>query len=143
MPRLCPLCRGRKKAIWCYLWSIQNEGILLVTMHRKELRLVERNHATVKPDWNVASPGIKKFTAKAEFNCEIYKSWGKCWKNSVFVMEQPCALKRTETFASESMAMCLLFLWFFKIIKTSLLKRSDVLMFHSWHQSVCQQLFWH
>ena len=21
--------------------------------------------------------------------------------------------------------------------------RSDVLMFHSWHQSVCQQLFWH
>ena len=24
-----------------------------------------------------------KLTAKAEFNCEIYKSWRKCWKNQV------------------------------------------------------------
>ncbi len=24
-----------------------------------------------------------------------------------------------------------------------LILRSDVLMFHSWHQSACQQLFWH
>ena len=41
-----------------------------------------------------------------------------------------CDLKRTGSFASESEVMCL-----FQIIL------SDVLVFHSWHQSVCQQLF--
>ena len=31
-----------------------------------------------------ASPLVEwKLTAKAELNCEIYKSWRKCWKNQV------------------------------------------------------------
>ena len=40
-------------------------------MRSKELWLVDKNRATVK------------LTAKAELNCEIYKSWRKCWKNQV------------------------------------------------------------
>ena len=36
-----------------------------------------------------------KLTAKAELNCEIYKSWRKCWKNQVIFLssEQPCEPK--------------------------------------------------
>ena len=62
------------------IWSIQNEAISLVAMRSKELWLVEKNHATVKPDSSVASRGMK-LTAKAKLNCEIYKSWRKCWKS--------------------------------------------------------------
>ena len=42
-----------------------------------------------------------------------------------------CALKRTGTFAAESKDVFILIDF----------RRSDVLMFHSRHQSVCQQLF--
>ena len=75
-----PTLAKTKKAIWRNLLSIQNEAISLVTMCSKEMWLVEENHATVKPasflvEW--------KLTAKAELNCEIYKSWRKCWKNQV------------------------------------------------------------
>ena len=53
-------------------------------MRSKESWLVEKNRATVKPDSSVEW----KLTAKAELNCEIYKSWRKCWKTkSVFVIE--------------------------------------------------------
>ena len=55
------------------LLSIQNEATSLVTMRSKESCLVGENHATVKPDSRVAPHGIK-LTAKAELNCEIYKS---------------------------------------------------------------------
>ena len=81
LPRLCPAF-ARKKAIWRDLWSIQNEAISLVAMRSKELWLVEKNRASVKPDSSVAPRWIK-LTAKAELNCEIYKSWRKCWKNQV------------------------------------------------------------
>ena len=44
----------------------------------KELCLVEENHATVNPDSSVAPREMKTAktakTAKAELNCEIYKS---------------------------------------------------------------------
>ena len=58
LPRLSPAF-ARKKAIWRDLWSIQNEAI----------------RASLFVEW--------KLTAKAELNCEIYKSWRKCWKNQV------------------------------------------------------------
>ena len=81
LARLCPAF-ARKKAIWRDL-SIQNEAISLVAMRSKELWLIEKNRATVKPD----SSAAWKLTAKAELNCEIYKSWRKCWKvKSVFVI---------------------------------------------------------
>ena len=51
-------------------------------MRSKELWLVEKNRATVKPD-SSAAPRWMKLTAKAELNCEIYKSWRKCWKNQI------------------------------------------------------------
>ena len=51
-----------KKAIWCNLWSPQNEAISLVTMPSKELRLVEKNHPTVKPDLGVASHEMKTYS---------------------------------------------------------------------------------
>ena len=79
---LLPRPFARKKAIWRDLWSFQNEAISLVAMRSKELLLVEKNRATVKPDSSVAPRWIK-LTAKAELNCEIYKSWRKCWKNQV------------------------------------------------------------
>ena len=81
LPRLCPTF-VRKKAIWRDLWSFQNEAISLVAMRSKELWFVEKNRATVKPDSSVAPRWIT-LTAQAELNCEIYKSWRKCWKNQV------------------------------------------------------------
>ena len=48
-PAFCPAFE-RKKAIWRDLWSLQNEAISLVAMRSKELWLVEKNGATVKPD---------------------------------------------------------------------------------------------
>ena len=80
LPRLCPAF-ARKKAIWRDL-SIQNEAISLVAMRSKEFWLIGKNCATVKPD-SSAAPRWIKTTAKAELNCEIYKSWRKCWKNQV------------------------------------------------------------
>ena len=38
-----------EKAIWRNLLSIQNEAISLVTVRSKEMWLVKKNHATVKP----------------------------------------------------------------------------------------------
>ena len=75
LPRLCT-----KKKPFEMIWSIQNEAISLVAMRTKELWLVEKNRATVKPDSSVAP---RKLTAKGELNFEIYKSWRKCWKNQV------------------------------------------------------------
>ena len=92
LPRLCPAF-ARKKAIWGDLWSIQNEAILLVAMRSKESWLVEKNRATVKPDSSVAPRWIK-LTAKAELNCEIYKSWRKCWKNQVSFCDQSSPVSR-------------------------------------------------
>ena len=45
-------------------------------MRSKELWLVKKKHATVKPDSSIASRGMKTY-------CKIYKSWRKCWKNQV------------------------------------------------------------
>ena len=73
LPRLCT-----KKAIWRDLWAIQSEAISLAAIRSKEFWLVEKNRATVKPDSSVAPRWMK-----AELNCEIYKSWRKCWKNLV------------------------------------------------------------
>ena len=85
LPRLCPAF-ARKKAIWRDLrdlWFIQNEAISLVAMRSKELWLVEKNRAT--QTWLELRSSSKKqnWTAKAELDCEIYKSWRKCWKNQV------------------------------------------------------------
>ena len=77
-PRLC-----MKKAIWRDLWSIQNEAISLVAMRSKELWLVEKNRATVSNLTRASLLVEWKLTAKAELNCEIYKSWRKYWKNPV------------------------------------------------------------
>ena len=87
-PPLNSLCT-KKKVIWRDLWSIRNEAISLVAMRSKELWLVEKNHATVKPNWSVASRGIKTelWTAKST-NLEK-----KCWKNGQFLSsKQPCEL---------------------------------------------------
>ena len=71
LPRLCPLWRRRKNAIDVafYLYKMKH----LITMRGKELWLVEKNHATVKPDSSVAPRGM---TTKAEL-------WRKCWTNQI------------------------------------------------------------
>ena len=62
-PAFCPafarLCT--KKAIWRDL-SIQNEAISLVAMPSKELWLVEKNRATVKPDSSAAPRWMKTYS---------------------------------------------------------------------------------
>ena len=81
----------RKKAIWRDLWSIQNEAISLVSMRRRELWLVEKNHATVKPDSSVASRGMKTYSkSRNELrNVQILKKMQE--KSSHFLSsEQPC-----------------------------------------------------
>ena len=54
MPAFCPAfarpLHEKKPCIWRDLWSIQNEAISLVAMRCKELWLVEKNSAPVKPD---------------------------------------------------------------------------------------------
>ena len=44
-------------------------------LRSKEFWLVQENHATVTPDSSVVPCGMKTYSAaKAELNCEIYKS---------------------------------------------------------------------
>ena len=77
---------ARKKAIWlirCDLWFIQNEAISLFAMRSKELWLVDKNRATVKPDSRVAPCWMKTCSERRIELGEIYKSWWKWWKNQV------------------------------------------------------------
>ena len=94
LPRLCA-----KKAIWRDLtWStictMQNETISLVAMGSKELWLVEKNRATVKPDCSVASRWMKTCSeSRIELrNQQILKKMLE--KSSQFLSsEQPCEPK--------------------------------------------------
>ena len=62
LPCLC-LAFARKKPFDSFnvIWLIQNEAISLVAMHSKELWLVEKNRATVKPDLSIA-PRMKTYS---------------------------------------------------------------------------------
>ena len=62
-PPFCPAF-ARKKAIWRDLLPIQNEAISLVAMRRKELWLVEKNRATVKPDSSVTPRWMKTYSRR-------------------------------------------------------------------------------
>ena len=57
LPRLCT-----KKALWCDLWSMQNEAISLVAMRSKELWLVEKNRTTAKPGSSVTPHWMKTYS---------------------------------------------------------------------------------
>ena len=100
LPRLCHAF-ARKKAIWLIwrdLWFIQNEAISLVAVCSKELWLVEKNRATVKPDSSDSRASLLaewKLTAKAELNHEMYKSWRKYWKNQVSSCHRSSPVSRT------------------------------------------------
>ena len=54
---------------------MQTEAISLVTVRNKELWLVEENHATVKPDWNVAPYEMRTYSkSRIELrNLKIFK----------------------------------------------------------------------
>ena len=62
-----------KKAIWHNLLSTQIEGTSLVTMHSKELCLVQENHALSNLT-RVLLLMESKLTVKAELACKIFKS---------------------------------------------------------------------
>ena len=86
LPRLC-----MKKASWRDLWSIQNEAISLVAMRSKELWLVEKNRATVKPDSSVAPRWMKTYS-DSRIELQILKKMLE--KSSQFLSwEQPCEPK--------------------------------------------------
>ena len=66
-------------------------------MHNKELGLVEKNHATVKPGSSVASRGMKTYSESriALRNPQILKKMLE--KSCQFLSsEQPCELKSLE-----------------------------------------------
>ena len=94
LPRLCPLWRRRKKAIWRDLLSIQNEAIswwlLCVAKNcdwsRKIMPLSNLTRASLLVKW--------KLTAKAEMNCEIYKPLRKCWKKQVSFSHRSSSVNR-------------------------------------------------
>ena len=89
----CPAF-ARKKAIWRGLWAIQNEAISLVAMRSKELWLVEKNLATVKPDSSVHPRWMKTYSkSRIELrNLQILKKMLE--KSSQFLSsEQPCEQK--------------------------------------------------
>ena len=96
LPRLCPAF-ARKKAIWLIwrdLWFIRNKAISLVAMRSKELWLVDKNRATVKPDWSVAPRWMKTYNERRiELrNLQILKKMVE--KSSQFSSsEQPCEPK--------------------------------------------------
>ena len=54
-------------------WTITN--FFLCDWSRKIAPLSNLTRASLLVEW--------KLTAKVELNCEIYKSWRKCWKNQV------------------------------------------------------------
>ena len=85
---------ARKKAIWRDLWSIQNEAFSLVTMRSKELWLVEKNRATVKPDSSVAPRWMKTYhESRIELrNLQILKKMLEK-SSQFFSSEQPCEPK--------------------------------------------------
>ena len=74
---------GKNETIWRNLWPIQNEAIASVIMRSKELSMVEKNHAAVKPDSSVACRGMKIYSKNRIVlrNLKIL-NW-KCWKNQV------------------------------------------------------------
>ena len=86
------LWQTRKKpcdVIYClYKWSnlIGCYGKLKNFDWSKKITLLSNlTRASLLVEWKLA--------AKAELNCEIYKSWRKCWKNRQFLSsEQPCEL---------------------------------------------------
>ena len=82
-----PTLANTQKAIWCNLLSIPNEAISLVAMHSKELWLAKK----ITPLSNLTRASLLvewKLTAKAELNCEIYKSLRNCWKSQVSFCHQ-------------------------------------------------------
>ena len=80
-----------------YDFSKQNEAISLVAMRSKELWLVEKNRATVKPDSSVAPRWMKTYIeSRIELrNLQILKKMLE--KSSQFLSsEQPCEPKRLD-----------------------------------------------
>ena len=57
-------------------------------MRSKESWLVDKNRACLSNLTRASLLVEWKLTAKAELNCEIYKSWRKCWKNQVSFCHQ-------------------------------------------------------
>ena len=73
--------KQQQKNIWRNLLSILMKQCHRLLCVAKEFWLVPENHATVK--LTRASLLMEcKLTAKAKLNCEIYKSWRKCWNNT-------------------------------------------------------------
>ena len=76
---------------------MQNEAISLVAMRSKELWLVKKNHATVKPDLSVTPRWMKTYSeSRIELrNLQILKKMLE--KSSQFLSsEQPCEPKRSD-----------------------------------------------
>ena len=93
LPRLYPAFARQKKP-FDVIWSIQNEVISLVATRSKELWLVEKNRATVKPDSNVAPRWMKTYSqSRIELrNLLILNKMLE--KSSQFLSsEQPCGPK--------------------------------------------------
>ena len=79
-PAFCPAFARKKPFDVIYLFKMKQFHWLLCVAKscdwsRKIAPLSNLIRAPLLVEW--------KLTAKAELNCEIYKSWRKCWKNQV------------------------------------------------------------
>jgi len=66
-------------AIWCHLWSIQNEANWLVAMCSKELWFVWGNHTTVNLKLSIAFHGMKIYS---KIRIELQNSQILCKNNA-------------------------------------------------------------
>ena len=92
LPRLCPAFARKKPVdvIYDRFKMKQFHWLLCVAKNRDWSRkiapLSNLTRASLVDEW--------KLTAKAELNCEIYKSWRKLWKNQVSFFHRSSPVSR-------------------------------------------------
>ena len=92
LPRLCPPLQEKKPVDVIYdgFKMKQFHWLLCIAKNcdwsRKIVPLSNLTRASLLYEW--------KLTPKAELNCEIYKSWRKCWKNQVSFFHRSSPVSR-------------------------------------------------
>ena len=89
LPSTLPTLTNRKKSHLTYSIIYTNEAISLVAMSSKIILIQGSKKITPLSNLTRASFLVEwRLTVKAKLNCEIYKSWRKCWKNRVSFCHQ-------------------------------------------------------
>ena len=81
LPRTPPTLTNTKKAIWRLSVVYTNKAISLVAMRSTRVLIGPRKSCHCQTLARASLFMELELTAKAELNCEICKTWKKCWKN--------------------------------------------------------------